>query len=353
MVLSMGPGLTVGIDLGGTKMTMVVTDRTDRLLHEETLPTDRARVADQVVQLVERATAAFSPGQDGIEGVGIAAPGQVDAHDGVVRLAVNLDSAEIPLARLVGEATGLPCLVEHDARAAAAWLVQRDGTRDLAYLSVGTGISAGLVIDGRLLRGAVGLAGEIGHTVADPNGPMCTCGLRGCLEAVAAGPAIARLAQVRREIESTDGVPTAGSAEAVFGTVEAVFGTAEAVFGTAEAVFEAAAAGDPIARGVVDEVAGHLARAIRALVLSFGVSRVVIGGGVAGAGEHLLGPLLAAIERERSESPLVDAAFSSTTIELLPPAQKAGARGAAALVRDALAEQKSFAGGILAGSVKT
>jgi glucokinase len=349
----MGKGLTVGIDLGGTKATMVVTDRTDRLLHEETLPTDRARVADQVVQLVERATAAFPPGRDGIEGVGIAAPGHVDAHHGVVRLAVNLDGAEIPLARIVGEATGLPCVVEHDARAAAAWLVRRDGTRDLAYLSVGTGISAGLVIDGRLLRGAVGLAGEIGHTVADPNGPICTCGLRGCLEAVAAGPAIARQAQdrqaqdrqaqdrqaqARREIDSTDGIPAAG--------------TAQAVFGTAQAVFEAAAEGDPIARGVVDDVAGHLGRAIRALVLGFGVSRVVIGGGVAGAGEHLLGPLLAAIERERSESPLVETAFSATTIELLPPAEKAGARGAAALVRDALAEQKSFAGGILAGSVK-
>jgi glucokinase len=339
----MGKGLTVGIDLGGTKTTMVVTDRTDRLLHEETLPTHRARVADQVVQLVERAIAAFPPGHDGIEGVGIAAPGHVDAHHGVVRLAVNLDGAEIPLARIVGEATGLPCVVEHDARAAAAWLVKRDGPRDLAYLSVGTGVSAGLVIDGRLLRGAVGLAGEVGHTVADPNGPICTCGLRGCLEAVAAGPAIARqaqdrLAQVRREVVSTDGIPAAASAEAVFGT--------------AEAVFEAAAAGDPIARSVVDDVAGHLARAIRALVLGFGVSRVVIGGGVAGAGDHLLGPLLSAIERERSESPLVDAALSSVTVDLLPPAAKAGARGAAALARDALAEQKSFAGGILAGSVK-
>jgi glucokinase len=341
--MSMGKGLAVGIDLGGTKTTMVVTDRTDRLLLEETLTTDRARVADQVVQLVEHATAAVPPGRDGIEGVGIAAPGHVDAHHGVVRLAVNLDSAEIPLARLVEEATGLPCLVEHDARAAAAWVARRDGTRDLAYLSVGTGISAGLVIDGRLLRGAVGLAGEIGHTVADPNGPICTCGLRGCLEAVAAGPAIARQAQDRqaqdrREIDSTDGNPAAGSAEADFGT--------------AQAVFETAAAGDPVAHIVVDEVAGHLARAIRALVLGFGVSRVVVGGGVAGAGEHLLGPLLAAIEQERSDSPLVDAAFSSTTIELLPPAARAGARGAAALVRDALADEKSFVRGILAGSVE-
>jgi glucokinase len=326
----MGKGLAVGIDLGGTKTAMVVTDATDRLLHEETVTTDRAHVADQVLQLVERATAAFPPERGGIEGAGIAAPGHVDPHNGIIRLAVNLDGAEIPLARLVGEATGLPCVVEHDARAAAAWLVKRDGTRDLAYLSIGTGISAGLVIDGRLLRGAVGLAGEIGHTVADPNGPICTCGLRGCLEAVAAGPAIAREAQARREMGPSGGVHAVG---------------------TAEAVFEAAAAGDLVARSVVDDVAGHLARAIRALILGFGVSRIVIGGGVAGAGEHLLGPLLAAIEQERSQSPLVDAAFSSATIDLLPPAAKAGARGAAALIRDALADETSLGRGILAGSV--
>jgi glucokinase len=234
---------------------------------------------------------------------------------GVVRLAVNLDGADIPLARVVGDATGLPCIVEHDARAAAAWLARRDGTRDLAYLSVGTGISAGLIIEGRLLRGADGLAGEIGHTVADPNGPICTCGLRGCLEAVAAGPAIAREARARSPI---------GSAGLVAGE-------------TARDVFEAAGHGDPVARGVIEEVAVYLARAIRALVLGFGVSRVVVGGGVAGAGQLLLAPLLAAIAQERSVSRLVDAAFSSTAIELLPPTTNAGARGAAALVRDALA----------------
>jgi glucokinase len=339
MDLSVGEELAVGIDLGGTKTTMVVTDRTDRLLHEETVTTDRERVADQVVELVAHATAAFPAGRGGIEGVGIAAPGHVDPENGVVRLAVNLDGAEIPLARLVGEATGLPAVIEHDARAAAVWLVKRDGTRDLAYLTVGTGISAGLVIDGRLLRGATGLAGEIGHTVADPNGPICTCGLRGCLEAVAAGPAIARQWQARQE-EAHGEIVSAG-----------VFAAARTAH-TAEDVFAAAAAGDPVARSVVDDVGGHLARAIRALVLGFGVSRVVVGGGVAGAGEHLLVPLLAAIERERSESPLVDAAFSSTTIELLPPAAKAGARGAAALVRDALAEQHPAVRGILAGSPK-
>ena len=312
MVVSVGDGLAVGIDIGGTKTTMVVTDRTDRLLAEETVKTEREGVAVQVVELVEHATAA----RGGVEGVGIAAPGHVDPKHGVVRLAVNLDGAEIPLARLVREATGLPSIVEHDARAAAFWLAERDGTRDLAYLSVGTGISAGIVTDGRLLRGADGLAGEIGHTVADPNGPICTCGLRGCLEAVAAGPAIARTAQARAK-----GAPGLIGAE------------------TPAAVFEAAAGGDPVARQVVEDVAAYLARAIRALVLGFGVSRVVVGGGVAGAGQHLLAPLLAAIEQERSVSRLVDAAFSSTTIELLPPSTNAGARGAAALVRDALAER--------------
>jgi predicted NBD/HSP70 family sugar kinase len=227
---------------------------------------------------------------------------------------VNLSGGELRLAALVGDATGLPTVVEHDARAAAAWLYQRDGTANLAYLSLGTGISAGLVLGGLLLDGATGLAGEIGHVIADPDGPVCACGLRGCLEAVAAGPAIARLARERYEAS----------------------GTAVPAGATAGWVFDAATRGDEIAMSVVTTVAGHLARAMRALVLGYGIDRIVVGGGVAAAGDALLEPILEAIAEERRVSPLVDAAFSVVTIDVLSPELNAGARGAAAIARDAL-----------------
>lgn len=314
--------LAIGIDVGGTKTAVVVTDALDELLCEETVLTDRSALGAQLVGLVGRTIDRLEASHDGVAAVGLAVPGHVNAREGTVRMAVNLASGEMPLGAIVRESTGLPTVVEHDARAAAAWLYERDRTRDLAYLSVGTGISAGLVLDGRLLRGATGLAGEIGHIVADPDGPLCVCGLHGCLEAVAAGPAIARLARERMREAGTAGAPPTEM--------------------TAQQVFAAATRGERPALSVIETVAGHLARAIRALVLGFGVDRVVVGGGVAGAGDALLQPILSAIGWERHDSALVDSAFATTSIELLPPDTNAGARGAATIAR-----------GVLAGSVKT
>jgi glucokinase len=164
-----------------------------------------------------------------------------------------------------------------------------------------------------VLRGANGLAGEIGHVTADPDGAACACGLNGCLEVVAAGPHIARLA--RAAVAS--GRPTTLPAEP-----------------TATDVFRAAAAGDALAAELAGAVAVRLAQAIRALVLTLGVNHIVIGGGVAAAGQALLSPVLAAIDAERAASPLVDAAFREANVELLSPATEAGARGAAAIARE-------------------
>jgi glucokinase len=308
-----GP-LAIGVDVGGTKTAVVVTDERDRLFAERTVPTERAGLADQLITLVRGTVEDLDAPAARVMAVGLAVPGHVDRRRGTVRLAVNLSEGEMQLAALVREGTGLPTVVEHDVRAAAAWLYDRDRTPNLAYLSVGTGIAAGLVVGGRLVEGATGLAGEVGHVVADPNGPICTCGLRGCLEAVAAGPAIARLFLERSTAAGTD----------VRQDVAAGW------------VFEAATHRDPIANEVVATVAAHLARAVRALVLGFGVERVVIGGGVAGAGEALLQPILHAIDEERRVSALVDAAMSTITIELLSPDLNAGARGAAAIARSEL-----------------
>ena len=299
--------LTAGVDIGGTKTAVMVTDAHDRVAYQAEHATDQQRISEQVVELLRAALAAAAP-EGGVAAVGIAAPGQVDTADGTVHLAVNLGSHDVDLRTPVADAFGRPCVVEHDTRAAATWLFERAAQNGrapagLAFLAVGTGVSAGIVVDGRIVRGASGLAGEVGHIVADPNGPRCACGLRGCLEAFASGPAIARRAGV----------------------------------GSAQEVFARAAAGDGHAQSVVDEAAGHLARALRSLVLGFGVEQLVVGGGVAGAGEVLRGPLVAAIAAERRASALVERAFASTSIELLPPGSNAGARGAALVARRALA----------------
>jgi predicted NBD/HSP70 family sugar kinase len=233
-------------------------------------------------------------------------------------VAVNLGITNLPLGPMLQTVLGVPTFVEHDARAAALWLSQQAVDRSakappsVAFLAIGTGISAGVVLDGALFRGDNSVAGEVGHVVADPEGAVCACGLRGCLETVAAGPAIGRQA---------DEAMAAGRSSIL------------SPHSSAADVFRASAAGDEVAAEITDRVADHLARAIRSLALTLGIRRVVIGGGVAAAGPALLEPIRSHIARERAASPLVEAALGDATVELLSPTEAPGARGVAAIAR--------------------
>ena len=307
--------LVAGVDVGGTNISVVVTDRLDRILYDHVEPTDSASLVDQIARLVRDAQVHL---QRDVVAVGVGIPGHVDPETGSVSMAVNLGIAFLPLGPMLQADLAVPPFIEHDARAAARWLSEQvvDGSdgalASVAFLAIGTGISAGIVLGGALLRGDNGVAGEVGHIQTDPAGADCACGLRGCLETVAAGPAIARqveeaLAAGRDSILS----PHSGAAD----------------------VFRASAAGDAVAREVTDRVTDHLALAIRSLALTLGVRRFVIGGGVAAAGPALLDPIRAHIARERAASPLVEAALGDATVELLSPTEAPGARGAAMIAR--------------------
>jgi len=306
--------LIAGVDVGGTKTSVVVTDDQDRVLYEMVAPTDTSAVVDQIARLVDAARRQL---KQEVAAVGVAIPGHVDSKNGSVSMAVNLGiTNHLPIGPLLQTELGVPTFVEHDARAAALWLSGRpgngNGSASVAFLAIGTGISAGVVLEGEMLRGANGLAGEVGHVVADPDGYLCACGLRGCLETIAAGPAIGRQANEAIAAGRSTVLPANPSAADVF---------------------KAGSAGDELAAEITDRVADHLARAIRSLALTLGVKRVVIGGGVAAAGPALLEPIRLRIARERAVSPLVEAALSDATVELLPPSEAPGARGAAAIAR--------------------
>ena len=319
MIATHEPGLhgplVAGVDVGGTKTSVVVTDDRDRILYEHVTPTDGSALVGQIAGLVADARRQLR--QD-IAAVGVAIPGYVDPDDGSVSMAVNLGITFLPLGPLLQAELGVPIFVEHDARAAALWLCNRpaDGSAQapasLAFLAVGTGISAGVVLDGALFRGDNRFAGEVGHVVADPDGAVCACGLRGCLETIAAGPAIGRQA---------DEAVAAGRS------------TVLSPHSSAADVFRAGSAGDDVAIEITDRVADHLARAIRSLAFTLGVKRVVIGGGVAAAGPALLEQIQSRIALERAASPLVEAALGDATVELLSPTEAPGARGAALIAR--------------------
>ncbi len=307
--------LVAGVDVGGTKTSIVVIDDRDRILYEHVASTDPSSLVGQIAGLVDDAKRQLR--QD-VAAVGVAIPGHVDSDDGSVSMAVNLGITHLPLGPLLRTELGVPVFVEHDARAAALWLSEQAANRPVqavasfAFLAIGTGISAGIVLNGVLLSGDNHFAGEVGHVVADPNGIVCACGLRGCLETIAAGPAIGRQADDAMAIGR---------------------GTVLTPHPSAAEVFRASSAGDAVALEITDRVAGHLARAIRSLVLTLGVKRIVIGGGVAAAGPALVEQIQSQIDRERAASPLVQAALRDLTVELLSPTEAPGARGAAAMAR--------------------
>src|SRR5437667_10165235 len=179
--------LLVGVDVGGSKIAILVVDGDHGIRGRLVVPTPVGSpdtAADHIAATVATALATVGLSVDGVAAVGVGVPGRVDPVAGGVALAVNLGWHRLPLREQLEGRLGVPRVIENDVRAAAA------GSReprllghgeDFVYLSVGTGISAGAAVGGQLYRGTRGLAGEVGHIVVDADGPVCSCGLRGCL----------------------------------------------------------------------------------------------------------------------------------------------------------------------------
>lgn len=310
------PNLVAGIDIGGTKIAALIVDATGTVLGRATHTTsvgDQDGAAAAIEACLEEALRGSGATRDEIRAVGVGVPGRVDTARGTVTLAVNLGWHDFPLRETLEQRLGRPVVIENDVRAAAIGLHQGrapQGHDHLAYVSVGTGIAAGLVLDGELYRGARGLAGEIGHAIADASGPICTCGQRGCLEAFASGPAIARRAHAE----------------------------------DAREVYRAAADGDPDAMALVDDVGRRLAWAVHLLVMTYDVRRVVIGGGVSQAGPAFAEPIHRELARLRAASPQAGELLPADIVEILPSGSEAGAWGAIAIARHAQTHQQRTSG---------
>lgn len=315
-----GGRLVAGVDVGGTKVAALVVDNHGVVAGRAVRPMDGGRGPASVAPVmgaVHAALRAASAGTTALAAVGVGVPGQVDPAEGVVRVATNLGWTDIRLGELITDAFGVPSAVENDARVAAAGLVDHevaDGARSLAYVAIGTGIGAGIVLNGRLHRGDRGMAGEIGHVIADPAGVLCRCGQRGCLETIASGPYIARAA--------SDAI--AAGAKTRLASVDPL---------TAEAVYDAARDGDELALQLTQTAGRALARAIAGLVLTCDLERVLLGGGVSAAGEVFFAPIQAELAELRGQSSLVAELLPIGSVRLLPPHFDAVAWGGVALAR--------------------
>ena len=193
--------MRLGIDIGGTKTAAVAIGADGELSDQFRMPTGfgAEEVVATALRTVERMTELAGVDASSFASIGIGIPGAVDSDTGRVTHAVNLGLEGLDLGPRLADRLGVEVRVENDVKAAAVGahhlLGVADGIRahSMAYLNLGTGLAAGIVLDGRLLRGGHGVAGEIGHIPVDPAGVVCSCGQRGCLETLASGSAIARM----------------------------------------------------------------------------------------------------------------------------------------------------------------
>jgi len=331
----MTAGVTLGIDVGGTKILGVAMDGQGAVLAEAKVPTPRhlapesgdaaggpvviEAIADVAGRLLEALGAATTTTGGAVTAVGVGVPGLVD-DGGMLRFAPNLPGGEgLDVAGRVAERLpGLRVVVENDATCAVIgeWIYgAAAGATDAVVVTLGTGIGGGLVVNNRVTRGAHGFAGEIGHMIVDPSGPVCPCGKRGCWERFASGSGLGRLAREAAHAGRLDLV------------LRRAGGDPEAV--RAEDVTAAAAAGDAGAQAVLGELGWWLALGLANLANLLDPSVFVLGGGLVDALDLVLEPVRSAFDdlvegRERRPEVMICLAGLG---------EQAGAVGAALLAR--------------------
>jgi|SRR5579875_361772 len=258
-------------DIGGTKILTAVVDDDGHVLGERRIATEPERgPEDGLARLIDAlAGAAADAGiaVAALRALGITIPGPIDPRTQVLPAAPNLPGwKNVPLGRMLRERSGLPVVVENDANAAALGEYTRGagrGTRDMTYVTASTGIGGGIIANGQLVSGLNGAAGEIGHMTILVDGPVCGCGRRGCLEALASGTAIAReAARLIAEGRAPLLAQRAGATP------------------TAKHVAETAAAGDEVAQQLLDDAARYLGIGLMNLIHILNPEAIVVGGGL-------------------------------------------------------------------------
>ena len=298
--------LTLGVDIGGSKLLASVVADGGQPLAEARQETGRATVPSDIVQRVAELVWRFGAEGRAPHAIGIGIPGLCDFSAGVVRSSIMLDGwRDVPLARAVSDATGLPCVVDNDVNAAAACelALRAPSGGSMLFVAVGTGIGGALTFGQEVWRGANGLAGEIGNMVIDRGGPRCWCGRRGCLNTLASGSAI----------EAAAGIPA--------GTLASRY-----------------AAGELAVLRAVDAAAQALAIGLGNAINLLNPSLVVLGGGVA-----QLGGLWLDAVRGRLRDEAFAEASSACRVELALAGYEAGARGAALIARESPGAPRAIA----------
>jgi glucokinase-like ROK family protein len=286
--------------------------------------------ADEFLELLQSSVAelADAAGERPVVGVGVGMHGLVDPEEGVSVFAPNLHLRNVNIREALEEACGLPVYVENDVVAMALGELWFGGGRDCDHficVNIGEGVGAGIVLNRRIFRGSSFAAGEIGHTTVDLNGPRCSCGNYGCLQTLVSGPAIAEAVQNeialgRRSVLTPD---ASGSLRTI----------------TGELVYEAAVQGDPLAAEAFRKAGRLLGIGLTNVIHTLNPQKIILGGGVSGAGRLLTDPLTETVKARALES-----SVRSLTIETSRLGSRATAIGAVTIVLGHLFAQPQVAG---------
>ncbi len=312
----------IGIDVGGTNVKIALVDENGKIIYSNSVPTYAQMGYEYTVNNIKQAIKDLmketNTQSTDIQGIGFDFPGQVDCKTGVVKLAPNIPGwVNVPIAQMIEEEFNIPTRIDNDVRCAALGEMKFGagrGCENFICITVGTGIGSGLVVNGKLVRGAANAAGEIGHIKLQmKDGPICGCGDTGCLEAFASGPSIVAMAQEYLK----GGKSTKFREMAADGEI------------TPYIVAKAAEAGDPVARRIFAIVGEYIGLGLTSVINLLNPERVIIGGGVAEAGELLLEPIRKTI-KERAM------VVAGQSVEIVPAelGNSAGVIGASMLIEE-------------------
>lgn len=309
----------LGVDLGGTNIAVGLVTEDGKIIASDSTPTLAEREYPEIVadmaKVCKKVVADAGIDMSEVASIGIGSPGSIDSENGIVLYANNLKFNKAPIAQELRKHIDLPVNIENDANAAAygEYVANGNGANDFVFITLGTGVGGGIIIDKKLYKGFNGIGGELGHITLVHGGKMCSCGNPGCWEAYASVTAL--ISQTKEAIAKNPDSLMAKIAEEN-GEVNG------------RTAFNAAKAGDAAGQAVVDQYRDYIASGLVSIINIFQPERIVIGGGISREGEYLMAPI-----RDYCDKYAYNKLLKKTEIQVATLYNDAGIIGAALAAR--------------------
>lgn len=314
----------VGVDIGGTTIKLAFVDTTGRIMDKWEIPTNihenGLNIVPDIWNSILNKLSELHAEKEWLLAIGVGAPGFINMDTGFIYQAVNIGWYNYPLREELEKISGIPVKVDNDANLAGAgelWTGSAKGMNDVLFITLGTGVGGGIIIDGKIVHGKLGMGGEIGHITADYDEKFkCNCGKKGCLETLVSATGIVRLA-----MEQLEKYPES--------VLHDTIGSSQSL--TTKTIFNAYKNQDALAVNVVCDVAKYLGIAIANLANTLNPECIVIGGGVSKAGDLLLAPVKTVFQKHA-----LPRIRENTDIRIASLGNDAGVIGCAWLIKNSL-----------------